>query len=57
MLIESWTCNLHTYCSLFLDLELNEGWIIAPVSMRYPLSEKIMVMPLADAIIELKNEK
>jgi hypothetical protein len=39
------------------DLNLNEGWIIAPVNMRYPLNEKIMVMPLAEAIIELKNEK
>jgi hypothetical protein len=37
------------------DMDLNEGWIIAPVNMCYPMNEKIMVMPLAEAVIELEK--
>jgi uncharacterized protein len=37
------------------DLQISEAWIIAPVSLRYPLKEKIFVMSLAEAVNELKN--
>jgi predicted AAA+ superfamily ATPase len=37
------------------DLDISESWVIAPVSIRYPLKENVFVMSLAEAINELKN--
>jgi predicted AAA+ superfamily ATPase len=37
------------------DLDIREAWIIAPVSMRYPLKENVLVMPLEEAVMELNN--
>ena len=32
------------------DLGIEEGWIIAPVDMKYPLKKNVYVMPLIEAI-------
>jgi uncharacterized protein len=37
------------------DLDISEAWIIAPVNMRYPLKENVFVMPLVEAVNELKD--
>jgi len=37
------------------DLNIPEAWIIAPVNMRYPLNERVSVMPIGQAVDELKS--
>jgi predicted AAA+ superfamily ATPase len=37
------------------DLHIDESWIIAPVSMKYPLKENVHVMTLADALNEISK--
>lgn len=41
------TRSMHT---VFVDLDLNELWVVYPGARSYPLAERITVMPLHDCI-------
>lgn len=37
------------------DLDVDEAWIVAPVTMNYPLNEKVIVKPLMNAVRDIQD--